>query len=1040
MFLAVNGQEVHSHTNFKDQVYLKIECTVGLRIRGGLLSVIPKQIHLTNFLSYREASLDFEGIHVACIAGPNGAGKSSLLEAMAWAIWGQSRVATDDDIIHQGQIEARVTFVFIQGHQVYRVIRSRHRIQGSGLEFQIQTQSGYRVLTQRGVRATQQLICRHLKIDYDTFVNSAYLRQGRADDFMLKRPSERKQILADLLKLDQYDRLADQAREHLRQAKAEVALRQTQIEELTQTIAAQQTMLAERATIQGLLQLLEQRREALQLQLQNQRQQAEQKHHYQQQLQLHQQQYEHLAQLHQQTAASLTQLKTQLEVMQDVLDRRNDIEAGLAHAKTLEAEEADLDNRFQQYQRLQAQKEQLTQQLNRETTPLYTRLQRLKAQQESLTSQLQALNLTLQKADEVTAARQDCLAARRRLQHLDALQLQTEPLLQRRRQIQAELQQEQTRLQTRLENLDATMARLQQQHTQCPKLEANAQEVAQTLDYLERRRAYQEQVREKGQERRQFMETLQANLRTYEAQLVQVDQKLKLLHHPEATCPLCDRTLDTHHRTLVEDRHRSEQQDLRQDIILTREQLAVTEREVQVLRQEYRALETELECYAPVLQQQGHLEAQLSTHSEIQKHIKQLRQDRQSLQDCLHRNHFREDLQTELRQLEHSLAQLAYDERDHALARGQVDRLRWADIKHHELTQARQRQSHLEAQQEDCLARIAEVEQQLKTWQHSELHQQLDNILQTIANLNYDASHHQQVRQALRQTHTWRLQQQDLDRAKQTVPQHQAKLAALISQQQQQQQDLQDLTETIHQLTQQLHNGPDISIQIHRLESNLQDLHQQRDSLLAQLGALQHQQQQLETLQTQLQQQQQQLSSVRQQQRVYQELAQAFGHNGIPTMMIENLLPQLEAETNRLLGRLSAHQLHVQFVTQRASKRRQGKFIDTLDILIADASGTRSYETYSGGEAFRVNFAIRLALARLLAQRSGLALKLLIIDEGFGTQDQQGCERLIGAINAISDDFACVLAVTHIPHFREAFQTRIDVAKGQQGSWVVVSS
>ncbi|MEP0900398.1 hypothetical protein NC979_07455 [Leptolyngbya subtilissima AS-A7] len=155
--------------------------------------------------------------------------------------------------------------------------------------------------------------------------------------------------------------------------------------------------------------------------------------------------------------------------------------------------------------------------------------------------------------------------------------------------------------------------------------------------------------------------------------------------------------------------------------------------------------------------------------------------------------------------------------------------------------------------------------------------------------------------------------------------------------------------------------------------------------------------------------------------------------------MIENLLPQLEAETNNLLGRLSAHQLHVQFATQRATKRGQG-VIDTLDILIADAQGTRPYETYSGGEAFRVNFALRLALARLLAQRSGLALQLLVIDEGFGTQDQQGCDRLIAAINAISADFACILTVTHIPHFRAAFQTRIDVTKTSQGSQLSLSA
>ncbi|TAF10496.1 MAG: ATP-binding cassette family protein, partial [Nostocales cyanobacterium] len=109
------------------------------------------------------------------------------------------------------------------------------------------------------------------------------------------------------------------------------------------------------------------------------------------------------------------------------------------------------------------------------------------------------------------------------------------------------------------------------------------------------------------------------------------------------------------------------------------------------------------------------------------------------------------------------------------------------------------------------------------------------------------------------------------------------------------------------------------------------------------------------------------------------------------------------------------------------------------DILIADARGTRAYETYSGGEAFRINFAIRLALAKLLAQRAGAALQLLIIDEGFGTQDNEGCDRLIAAINAIASDFACILTVTHIPHLKEAFQARIEVNKNQQGSHLSIS-
>ena len=42
--------------------------------------MIPVQLILKNFLSYRDATLDFRGLHTACICGSNGAGKSSLLE------------------------------------------------------------------------------------------------------------------------------------------------------------------------------------------------------------------------------------------------------------------------------------------------------------------------------------------------------------------------------------------------------------------------------------------------------------------------------------------------------------------------------------------------------------------------------------------------------------------------------------------------------------------------------------------------------------------------------------------------------------------------------------------------------------------------------------------------------------------------------------------------------------------------------------------------------------------------------------------------
>ncbi|MBW4485011.1 MAG: AAA family ATPase [Tildeniella torsiva UHER 1998/13D] len=999
----------------------------------------PKHIALKNFLSYRDASLDFSGLHVVCVAGPNGAGKSSLLEAIAWALWGQSRVAADDDIIHQGEMEAQVTFQFHQGEHIYRVMRSRHRTQGTSLEFQVHTEEGWRVLTQRGVRATQLLICRHLRLDYDTFINSAYLRQGGADDFMLKRPGDRKQILADLLKLHQYDHLAEGAKEQARQAKAEATLRQTQLDELTAALADYEPTLQRQAQLQQELHDIDQAQER-DRQQQHQLRTLEQTYSAcDQQLQMQRQQRQHLTALLHQTETALTALTCEQHQQDQRLAQAAEIETGLAELATLEAEDAQLNQDFQRYQALETQRQRLDAEWQARSAEARTRLGQTQLQLAALQAQIADLDAALLQSETVEVARQQFLTAKARLKHLNALQLQAEPLQQRRRQLEAGLQQAQTRLQTRLEELAAAAQQLQQDQGNPPQLVATAQEVSKTLSYLEQRRAYQEQVREKGLERRSFMEVLQSNQRACETQIAQIGQKLGMLAQPEAVCPLCDRALKAHHRKLVEGRHRQQQQELQEKIWVIREQLAASEREIQVLRQEYRAVEAELEAYAPVLQKQGQLTAQMASQATVHERLQALEAEQQRLEQSLTENQYALDLRTELHQLNDTLAQLAYDDRDHALMRGQVDRLRWAEIKHHELAQARRRRQQLDQRQQQFEADRAVLEAELALLQNGPQGQALSAAQTALEQLNYRIDHHQQVRQSLQAAQVWRQRHRELEEARQQQPQRQAQIEILQAQEQQQQRELEQLSIAIAALEEQHQALAYDADALEQLERAIAAHQHQRDALLAQLGALGQARQHLDELHQGLAQKQQELAAVRQRQRVYQELAQAFGHNGIQALMIENLLPQLEAETNNLLGRLSAHQLHVQFVTQRATKRGQG-VIDTLDILIADARGTRPYETYSGGEAFRVNFALRLALARLLAQRSGLALQLLIIDEGFGTQDQQGCDRLIAAINAIAADFACILTVTHIPHFRAAFQTRIDVAKTPQGSQLSLSA
>jgi exonuclease SbcC len=1000
--------------------------------------MIPSQLVLKNFLSYRQARIDFRGLHVACIAGPNGAGKSSLLEAIAWAVWGQSRAAAEDDVIHMGELETLVDFVFEHNQQCYRIVRSRRRSQGSTLEFQMQVEGGFRALTQRGMRATQQLICQYLKLDYDTFVNSAYLRQGRADEFMLKRPAERKQILADVLKLDRYDELADRAKEKSREAKAAITVLQTSLETLETQLQQRSQVVQNHHDLQANLAQLDHQQQQLRETLAQRRQQQQQ----------YQQQCHHLSLLKQQLQQQQRDLDRfttnyqarlhQLEALQQVIAEAAAIAQGYQHYQQLQQAEQKLGERFQRYQQLQPQLQQLEQEQQTAQQAVSDRQRQLQIQLTSRQEQLQELEPILAKATAVEETLPQLQTAKEKLRQLDDLQLQVTPLLQRRQTLQRQLDQAQTRIQTRLEELHSTAAQLATQQAQQPQLQQAMVTVTRAIGYLEKRRAYQEQVREKGLERRSFMERLQANQRTYELQLGQIDQKLQMLSNPDAVCPLCDRPLDEHHWQLVLERHRLQQKELQDQLWVIREQLTTSQREIQVLRQEYREIEAELASYSTVLQQRGHLAARVSSTQDMQTRLQQLEAEQQQLEACLQANTFAGDIHQELYQLDQTLAKLNYDDRNHALARGLVDRLRWAEIKQGELQQARHRQQKLLSQIPELERQLAEIKDHSQALQHHPRQQQIQQLQQQLAALNYSFENHQQLRRDMEAAQVWVTRHQALQQAQQQLPELQAQLEVLAAQQQTCQTEVVALENQVHQLSSDLELSVDYEAAIQQLEQQLQSQRQQRDQAWAEVGALQQQLQQLDQMQQQLVEQQETLAATRQQRQVYEALAQAFGRNGIQALMIENLLPQLEAETNHLLSRLSNHQLHVQFVTQRAS-RRQHKLIDTLDILIADSHGTRPYETYSGGEAFRVNFAIRLALARLLAQRSGMALQMLIIDEGFGTQDQEGCGRLISAIEAIADDFACILAVTHIPHFREAFQTRIDILKTEEGSQVMVS-
>lgn len=316
-----------------------------------------------------------------------------------------------------------------------------------------------------------------------------------------------------------------------------------------------------------------------------------------------------------------------------------------------------------------------------------------------------------------------------------------------------------------------------------------------------------------------------------------------------------------------------------------------------------------------------------------------------------------------------------------------------------------------------------------------DLRQQLSQAVQKISALAYDSNAHNQLRQHVQEQAAAEEAWQELQLAKNSSLLLQAELESMRSEIKHEEENLAEAESHYEQESQALEQARSEAQDSRLAEEELASLREEQDVYNRKLGEID---QALSTIKTQRERQarlRQDLEAANEMVRQYSKLETAFGKDGVPAMLIEQALPELEDQANELLARLSDYGMSVRFSSQRAYKDNKRKdLMETLDILISDGSGSRDYETYSGGEAFRINFAIRLALSRVLARRAGAKLQTLVIDEGFGNQDAQGRQRLIEAINAVRPDFQKILIITHLEELKDYFSTRIEVTKTPAGS------
>ena len=907
--------------------------------------MIPEELHLRHFLSHRASDLDFRGVHLASLVGDNGAGKSALLDAITWVVWGRSRApyGHDDDLTYHGETTMEVEYIFrmpYQGGEEHRcrILRRRERrgrrSVSSTLDFQVAGENGWKSLTADSIRDTQARIIAHLGLDYDTFINSAYLRQGHADEFTVQTPSDRKRVLSAILGLERWATYQDRVKKRRSSVQGQLQQVDARLAETEQELARRPEYAATLADATATADVAAQQLQAIQTQMDAINRVQEQSFALQRQI------------------GDLDRRIQQEQVrLDEQLREQNAHEGQLNYYQTLVEQADTIDDNYVAYQQAVVNERAWGEKLSQAA-----QLQADKARHEqSIATVRESLNADWRKAEQTVAHLERTIATAR-----TALERELSDLHGQRASLAERLASPELRAQ--LTTAQADLAQLGEIAT---ALEA-ARQTAHAADV---------EVSQRTERNRQLREAM-----------TETKTRLDALAAAEADCPLCGQTLTPeHHQQLLHE----------------------IETAGTAMGDEYRANQARVQT----LQEQAN-----TLHNEIQQHEQSLRRRPRQEQTVAR-------LQQQMEQDATARERTAVLEAQSAALEQRLATSDYATTEQEALLTAQQHcinvQSQLDANGYAPDARAA-----------------LQQTLEALAEVGYDAVAHQSLKTRISELSGAEDDFRELEKARISVEKETETLKRLALEIEAQQQRVQQVqTERATQqsaldaLQPQLARATALGQQLSAAR-NTEALARQR------VGAARQNLAALDTLARRLIHQREERDGLAQRGGLLTELREAFGVNGIPAMIIEHTLPELEREANRILQRLTSGRMHIRFETQRETKT--GNVRETLDIIISDEKGTRPYENFSGGEQFRVNFSIRVALSRMLAQRAGVRLRSLFVDEGFGALDAEGRQRLVEAVKAVQNEFDLILVITHIAELRDVFPTQIQVVKAESGSLVTM--
>jgi len=162
--------------------------------------------------------------------------------------------------------------------------------------------------------------------------------------------------------------------------------------------------------------------------------------------------------------------------------------------------------------------------------------------------------------------------------------------------------------------------------------------------------------------------------------------------------------------------------------------------------------------------------------------------------------------------------------------------------------------------------------------------------------------------------------------------------------------------------------------------------------------------------------------------RVRELLVNAFSRRGIPNVMLGRMLPVVNSEMSKILSGVT--NFNVTLVAEDAT--------NALEIYIDDGDTSkeslRPLELGSGMEKTMASLALRVALSNLTTLPK---TDFMIIDEGFGSLDDENAVACVSLIRSLKQWFRFVLIISHVDIIKDAVDCHINVVTTPDGAQVV---